>query len=109
MRFTLSPRRPFWVSFFATGAAIVCLCSYRTIAQQPLNNGPNNGPAQNFPQQRAAPFPGPQGNFGPAPAFGPNLNSGNSQNGQRGAAANADFDSLIDLIQATVAPESWSQ
>ncbi|MEM9659790.1 MAG: DUF1598 domain-containing protein, partial [Planctomycetota bacterium] len=39
----------------------------------------------------------------------PNLSGvgGNVVGGGQGGAANADFDSLIDLIQSTVAPDSW--
>jgi hypothetical protein len=39
---------------------------------------------------------------------GPNVNVGNNSN-QRGGAANADFDSLIDLIVSTVATETWAE
>ena len=54
--------------------------------------GAKRGQNQNV---KAAPVPaaGPQNGF----LFGPNANTNN--NGQRGAAANADFDSLIDLIR----------
>jgi len=70
--------------------------------------GPNNVAVQNGPQNQnvnAAPFPGlggPQQNAG---LFGPNAIGNGVGNG---AAANADFDSLIDLIQSTVATETWS-
>jgi hypothetical protein len=54
----------------------------------------------------AAPAPGriwnPGGNAGQ-----PNNGGGNNNNGY-GAGANADFDSLIDLITSTVATESWA-
>jgi Protein of unknown function (DUF1598) len=66
-----------------------------------------NPPGQNAQNQnvKAAPVPaaGPQNGF----LFGPNANTNN--NGQRGAAANADFDSLIDLIVSTVATETWAE
>ena len=58
----------------------------------------------------AAVAPGGQNGFlfGPGANFnGNNANPGNSV-GKRGAAANADFDSLIDLIQSTVATDTWS-
>src|SRR5262249_19085952 len=71
--------------------------------------GPNNVAAPNGQANQnvnAAPFPGPgvpggQGNalFGPG-AFG----NGNGN----GAAQNADFDSLIDLIVSTVATDTWN-
>ena len=53
---------------------------------------------------------GPQANAGPAGnnrqggGFG-NLVTGNGQ----GGAANADFDTLIDLIQSTVEPDTWEE
>jgi hypothetical protein len=47
--------------------------------------------------------------LGPAPTFGPNFNNNSPNGAQRGAAANADFDSLIDLIQGTVAVDTWTQ
>src|SRR5688572_6659417 len=58
-------------------------------------------------------FPGPgQNNFAPGGGpggggamFGPGAMFGNG----RGGAANADFDSLIDLILSTVATETWSE
>ncbi len=84
--------------------AVAALDCGETLGQQP----PNNQPGQNF--QRAAILPpgGQQNPLFAGPNVGPNVNVG--PNGtQRGAAANADFDSLIDLIESTVANETWSQ
>jgi hypothetical protein len=74
--------------------------------------------AQNANVQNANPQP--SANVGIPPAGILNLNGGgngngqgnhsnNGGNGQYGAAANADFDSLIDLITSTVATESWAE
>jgi hypothetical protein len=64
-----------------------------------------NPQAQNAPQVNAAIAPPAQNN----PLF-PNANAPNANNGTpRGAAANADFDSLIDLIQSTIATETWAE
>jgi len=61
-------------------------------------------------------FPGPgqnnfnNGGFGPGgPGGGAMFGPGAMFGGGRGGAANADFDSLIDLIQSTVATETWSE
>ena len=71
------------------------------LAQQPQNN-------PQAPNVKAAIGPaGNQQNQNPLFA-GPNMNLGQTNN-SRGAAANADFDSLIDLIQATVANETWAE
>ena len=90
--------------------SLVCglaLC-WSTVARgQAVNQQPAAKPG-NF--QNAAVIPGGQNGgplFGPGANFTTN-NSGNS-NGRRGAAANADFDSLIDLIQSTVATDTWSE
>jgi hypothetical protein len=64
----------------------------------------------NNQQQNAAiinPGPGQQNALFPGNG-GPNVNVGNNSN-QRGGAANADFDSLIDLIVSTVATETWAE
>ncbi|HVT27284.1 MAG TPA: DUF1598 domain-containing protein [Lacipirellulaceae bacterium] len=93
--------------FFA--ANIVCVaaivaCACRSEAQQP----PNNQQGQNFQRAVIAP-PGAQQNpLFAGPNFGPNVNVG-PNGANRGAAANADFDSLIDLIQSTIANDTWSQ
>lgn len=74
------------------------------LAQQ-LNPQGNN---QNI--QKAAPGPfGPQQNQNPL-FNGPAGNGvvANNQN-SRGGAANADFDSLIDLIVSTVATDTWAE
>jgi hypothetical protein len=70
---------------------------------QPVGNNP---PGQNIQKAAIGP-PGNQQNQNPLFA-GPNMNLGQT-NRPRGAAANADFDSLIDLIEATVANETWAE
>jgi len=53
---------------------------------------------------------GPQQNVALGPGLG--MNAGNSfgtGTGNSGGAASADFDSLIDLIQSTVAPDTWAE
>lgn len=67
------------------------------IAQQPLPGQANQG-LRNQAQGNAG--LGNQGFFGPGLGVG--------QGGQ-GGAANADFDSLIDLIQSTVAYDTWME
>ena len=85
------------------GIVLVAISVSETLAQQP----PNNLPGQNAQRAVAAPGPQPNGLFA-GPNLGPNANTG--PNGtQRGGAANADFDSLIDLIESTVANETWAE
>ena len=74
---------------FTSLLAVAMCCSQ--LAAQPANNAPNAlvAPAG---QQNAAPFPGP-----------------NVPTAQQGGAANADFDSLIDLIVSTVSTETWAE
>ncbi len=86
------------------GFAAVTISSRESLGQQP----PNKQPGQNAQKALIAPG-GPQQN-----ALFPGLNGGPNANmatngAQRGAAANADFDSLIDLIESTVANETWAQ
>ena len=59
--------------------------------------GPMQVPGQNLYQMNAAGGTMPGGTGG-NPAFGP---------GGAGGAAQADFDALIDLVVATIAPDSW--
>jgi hypothetical protein len=75
-----------------TSLLAVAMCCSQLAAQQ-ANNAPNAlvAPAG---QQNAALFPGPN-------AAGPTA--------QQGGAANADFDSLIDLIVSTVSTETWAE
>jgi hypothetical protein len=83
-----------WRSFQL--AVAICLATAwiaRDVAAQPGNN--------RFPNAVVAPPNGPNG----ASAFG-NPNVPNGTNG-RGGAANADFDSLIDLITSTISAETW--
>lgn len=87
------------------GIAICVLCRGDAVAQQPGQNLP--GPNQQAPNLRPAIAPnGNQAN----PLF-PNANAPNNMatNNRRGASANADFDSLIDLIESTVATDSWAE
>ncbi len=89
---------------FAIAGGFALLLSATSSAQ--FNN---NAPGQNGPNiPNAAILPGGQQN---GFLFGPNANGNMGQNGtpQRGAAANADFDSLIDLIQSTVATDTWME
>jgi hypothetical protein len=112
MRATLSRPR-FWfesaaglrfqVSCFV-GFLLIGACVARLAAQQPNNRQQNfqNPLAAPGPQQNAL-FPGQNvGGNGPNAMFGP------AGMARRGGAANADFDSLIDLIESTVATETWS-
>src|SRR6478736_525708 len=81
---------------------LLALAGVELLAQQPGNNPPG----QNIQKAAIGP-PGNQQNQNPLFA-GPNMNLGQTNN-SRGAAANADFDSLIDLIEATVANETWAE
>ncbi len=103
MRISLSFLRMFggstlWPGFQLTVA--ICLATAwitSDVAAQPGNN--------RFPNAVVAPPNGPNG----ASAFGTgNPNVPNGTNG-RGGAANADFDSLIDLIVSTVSTETWAE
>jgi Protein of unknown function (DUF1598) len=76
-------------------------------AQQPLGQFGQNAQQGNGQNFNAAPAPVGQGNNGFN--FGLNGLANSNGNNQRGAAANADFDSLIDLIVSTVATETWSE
>src|SRR3954468_3579343 len=105
MRTTLSSTTHFTVAF-----CLAVLLSATSQGQAP-NQPPNQPPAQkagNF--QNAAIGPGGQNGFlfGPGANLGNNNNANGNGNGARGAAANADFDTLIDLIQSTVATDTWS-
>jgi hypothetical protein len=83
---------------------VVALIGCQLLAQPPVNNPPGqNG-------QRALIGPaGPQQNpLFPGQNNGQNANMGPNSR-PRGAAANADFESLIDLIQSTIANETWAQ
>lgn len=77
--------------FLATAAALL---SAAPAAAQP-------GLFQPQGQQPGTPAPAGNGLFGPG-------NSGNNQ-GLEGGGANADFDSLIELIQSTVATDTWAE
>lgn len=92
--------------YLAAAFGLAMLLGDSLLAQIPA---PNNVAAQNGPQNQnvnAAPFPGLGGQQQNGFMFGPGA-MGNQAN--RGASANADFDSLIDLIVSTVATETWSE
>jgi hypothetical protein len=72
------------------------------LSAQPFNNQ-RQGLAPNAPNAAIVP-----GGNGQTPLFA-NGNPGANGNTGRGGSANADFDSLIDLIQSTVATETWSE
>src|SRR4051794_30818120 len=86
---------------------ILEFASFELLAQQPGNNRPG----QNIQRAAVGPF-GNQQNQNPLFA-GPNNNPGQNNpgqnNGRKGGAANADFDSLIDLIVSTVATDTWAE
>ncbi len=71
------------------------------VASSALGQQAGNQPGGNLPNV-LVPGGGPAGLF-PGPGI-----QGNTRTGQ-GAAANADFESLIDLIQSTVAVETWAE
>ena len=83
--------------------AIACGLAFLGMAPQPALGQAQNG-------ANAAPIP--NGGFANGFVLNPNGNgngNGGNTNSQRGAAANADFDSLIDLIVSTVATETWQE
>jgi hypothetical protein len=108
MRSMLSVLRCFagsaWAQSCVAGLSglVLAFAGSEMLGQQPGNNRPG----QNF--QKAA--IGPVGNQqNQNPLFGgPNNNSGQTNN-SKGGAANADFDSLIDLIVSTVATDTWAE
>src|SRR5688500_11154952 len=79
--------------------AIVLSCAAALIVNVATAQPPNN----QFPNAIVPPFNGP-GNQ--AVMAGPNANQ-QGPDGRLGGAANADFDSLIELITSTVSAESW--
>lgn len=82
----------------AVALAAMPFCEWAK-AQAPPAQGQNAvQPGANFQNAPAAPFLGPNAVV-VQPATGV----------QRGASANADFDSLIDLIVSTVATDSWAE
>jgi hypothetical protein len=98
-------------ALFSPAQLAVTCCLALFISAASWGQAPNQPPAQkpgNF--QNAAIAPGGQNGFLFGPGANFNNNSANNTNGnsKRGAAANADFDSLIDLIQSTVATDTWS-
>src|SRR6478736_1541183 len=109
MRSTLSVLRSFTGSVWprcglvaGLSFLILALAGSDLLAQQPVNNPPN----QNIQKAAIGPV-GNQQNQNPLFA-GQNGNLGQIGN-RRGGAANADFDSLIDLIESTVANETWAE
>ncbi len=103
------------VAWFRLVWRAVCFCTAVTVwtslvAAQALNAGPNQPAApqkaQGFQNAAIGPLGPVQNGFG----LGGNANNGqNGDNPQRGGAANADFDSLIDLIESTVATDTWAE
>ena len=85
------------IALLIAAAAVIAVPAH---AQQP-GNQPNA-----FQNPLAAPVNGPQ-NAALVP--GGNATVGNNGNNPRGGAANADFDSLIDLIVSTVQTETWAE
>jgi hypothetical protein len=81
---------------------ILAFAGIELLAQQPGNNRPG----QNIQKAVVGPI-GNQQNQNPLFA-GPNNNQGQTNN-RKGGAANADFDSLIDLIVSTVATDTWAE
>lgn len=84
-----------WSWSLATACGLSLLLSVASLAQPGFNPGPG--------QNNFNPGGGPGGGgamFGPGAMIG---------NGNLGGAANADFDSLIDLIVSTVATETWNE
>jgi hypothetical protein len=87
-----------WIlTWLAIALAAVAI---QTVAQQPAN------PPNAFPGALAAPVTGPQS---AALSPGDNVTTGTNVNTPLGGAANADFDSLIDLIVSTVSTETWAE
>jgi hypothetical protein len=76
-------------------ALVICASCAESLTAQPFNNAP----AQNAPNALVAPPGGQQNGL----LLGPNPGQG-----RQGGAANADFDSLIELITSTIHPEMWA-
>jgi hypothetical protein len=92
----LPGRRQIVAKFTAGVVALTCAAA---VASGPLWAQPvGNNRAVGLPAANAAPAAGPMGNL-PLGASGT----------ARGGGANADFDSLIDLIVSTVATETWAE
>jgi hypothetical protein len=112
LRFSLRLRNS-GIAILSSRRCLTCsLVLVATFALAALNCGElsaqvqNQAPAQNGNRANAAPGPVQNGFMFGGPALG---GPANGNGNQRGAAANADFDSLIDLIQSTVATETWSE
>lgn len=85
----------------ALAAGAVLATSTTVALGQPANNR-----QRGVPPILAAPLNAP---VGPAAAQNANATPGTDANSPRGAGANADFDTLIDLIVSTVATETWAE
>lgn len=100
---------PPYFRMFAAAFGFAILLVDPAGAQRPNQPQPAQNP-QKFQNAAMAPLGPVQNGF----LFGNNNNQGNglgsnSNNVARGAGANADFESLIDLIQSTVATETWAE
>lgn len=95
--------RPIWAIalLFGLTLAIESHCQ-QPFGQQPFGQQPG-GIGQQNPGVAGNVFFGGQGN-GVGNAFNPFGNGGNE-----GGGANADFDSLIDLIESTVESDTWAE
>ncbi len=78
-------------------ACVAIVASATQVTAQPANNLQPGNNLQNV-------FVPPGGQPQNALLNGPNANT----TGRQGASANADFESLMDLITSTVSPETWS-
>ncbi len=90
-------------SCLTAACGLALLLTTQSPAQVPNNPPRQNG--QNFQNAAIGPAGPQQNGF----MLGANPNGGQNTGNARGAAANADFDSLIDLIQSTVATETWAE
>jgi hypothetical protein len=102
MRTAISVLRKFCPGRNLAHSALACAFTF-AITGHAVAQPANNQPAGNLPNVF---FP-PGGQQPNALAAGPNNNG--TATGRQGAGANADFDSLIDLIQSTVATETWAE
>jgi hypothetical protein len=93
---------------FAIGAMLGLF--FWTCADATAQAQPNKQQGQNFQRALVPPGGQQQNPLFNGPNAGMNPNGANTANStRRGGAANADFDSLIDLIESTIAPDTWSQ
>ena len=94
-----SPAMRFRPYSLTLAALVIALCAeplHAQVVNQQFGNAPQ---PQNVPLQ----------NVMDGPNQGLNANSQQATTGNSGGAASADFDSLIDLIQSTVAVDTWAE